>query len=156
MTDATMPEVIKARPMMGAVGANSGPWAIDDPYHNATDFYRGDLYDTQTARIAEIEALIAKIEAGECPFWEVDAALGYVDAKHAEGAFLGSLDAAKALHEAVLPKMSQFSIVTDPILGHDTKQMAAHYSKSADLARVISGTKSANFETEVQTIVKKN
>lgn len=30
------------------------------------------------------------------------------------------------------------------ILGHDTEKMAAHYSKSADLARVISGTKFAN------------
>ena len=61
-----------------------------------------------TEQIAALDALIGAVEAGDrhlCPFWKVwppeskDGRLAYI----ADNAFTGSLDAAKALHDAVLP-----------------------------------------------------
>ena len=61
-----------------------------------------------TEQIAALDALIGAVEAGDrhlCPFWKVwppeskDGRLAYI----ADNAFTGSLDAAKALHEALLP-----------------------------------------------------
>lgn len=49
-----------------------------------------------------LEALLAKIEAGECIFPN-DFPDGFRKAPRAIAAFEGSLDAAMALHEAVLP-----------------------------------------------------
>ncbi|MEL6296781.1 MAG: hypothetical protein AAFR10_21225, partial [Pseudomonadota bacterium] len=41
------------------------------------------------------------------------------------------------------------------ILGHESKQMASHYSKSADLRKVISGTNSSNPGFQLDpTVVK--
>ena len=49
--------------------------------------------------------LIAKVEAGEWDAWSVGRALSFNDGRRIEAkrGFEGSLDAAKALHEAVLP-----------------------------------------------------
>ena len=64
-------------------------------------------------RIDALKELLAKVEAGNIPVlsWESFAALAvgsgvYVDpqAQTAMRAYCGSLDAAKALHEAVLPE----------------------------------------------------
>jgi hypothetical protein len=54
--------------------------------------------------------LLSEIELGYFSFKGGDDAFGYADAKLAEGAWLGSLDAAKALHEAVLPVESKWQL----------------------------------------------
>jgi hypothetical protein len=84
-----------------------------------------------TDRKGALTELLAKVEAGDGHVW------GHILAKQALGgcytndanelveptvwasrAFhYGSLDAAKALHEAVLTGISQYSITTDPTVG---------------------------------------
>jgi len=55
---------------------------------------------TATPNTAALEALLMKVEAGT-----IDGMTPHCDlpAMHVLGAYVGSLDAAKALHEAVLP-----------------------------------------------------
>lgn len=69
-----------------------------------------------------IQALIDAVEAGGVTEWPTLSELG-IPADFGDGtpiirsimrAYDGSLDAAMALHNAVLPKISQYSIVTDP------------------------------------------
>jgi len=53
---------------------------------------------------AALESLLAKVEAGRVgQFENLDSHFGHGNGIHAKRAFHGSLDAAKALHEAVLP-----------------------------------------------------
>jgi hypothetical protein len=66
-----------------------------------------------------LQELLAKVEAGSKRWtanelWE---ALKCHKQKQFNAAFHGSLDAAKALHEAVLQGTSQYSIATDPTVG---------------------------------------
>lgn len=67
-----------------------------------------------------LDNLIESVEAGDpgkCAFWKVwepeskDGQIAFI----ADRAMRGSLDAAKALHKALLPGCSQYSIVTDPL-----------------------------------------
>lgn len=37
-----MPPKIMARPMMGVMDRHCGPWALDDPYGNASEYYHSD------------------------------------------------------------------------------------------------------------------
>jgi len=55
--------------------------------------------------IKALRTLLAKVEAGERPWRETcdNKALGWYETDMCLKAFSGSLDAAKALHEAVLP-----------------------------------------------------
>lgn len=66
-------------------------------------------------RIEALKVLLAKVEVGKIylPDSEKWAAFAF-DPSLATRAFYGSLDAAKALHEAVLPGCSQYSMITDP------------------------------------------
>jgi hypothetical protein len=74
-------------------------------------------------KLEALKELAAKVEAGNDYgiLGITDAALGeyhgfsnsYLSSL-VEHSFDGSLDAAKALHDAVLPSVSQFSITTDP------------------------------------------
>jgi hypothetical protein len=50
-----------------------------------------------------IAALIEAIDAGWLEFLAADSAIGHKNAQLAEGAFLGSLDEARSLHEVLLP-----------------------------------------------------
>ena len=71
-----------------------------------------------------LEALLANIVAGEWLLRRCDTWLKFHDAfsphdwsrYHSKGldAYNGSLDAAKALHDEVLPGCNQYSIITDP------------------------------------------
>tara|TARA_R110002020_G_scaffold95937_9_gene230112 strand:+ start:51727 stop:52110 length:384 start_codon:yes stop_codon:yes gene_type:complete len=77
-----------------------------------------------STRKEALQELLAKVEAGDDAGFRrsnravfatpcQDIALQLRE-EHCRHAYKGSLDAAKALHEAVLPGCSQYSIVTDP------------------------------------------
>ena len=66
-------------------------------------------------KLEALKELAANVEAGKIYLpssekWDVLKLNGHA----CSDAFYGSLDAAKALHDAVLPWCSQYSIVTDP------------------------------------------
>ena len=63
-----------------------------------------------TDRKDALVKLLAEIELGYFSFKNGHDAFEYAEAKSAEGAWLGSLDAAKALHEAVLPVESKWQM----------------------------------------------
>lgn len=69
-------------------------------------------------KLEALKDLAAKVEAGDVSSHAKDLRLvrdAIWDEWYQFGmAYNGSLDAAKALHEAVLPGCSQYSIVTDP------------------------------------------
>jgi hypothetical protein len=80
-----------------------------------------------TERKDALIELLAKVEAGDnrgfrlanrsvfsTPCQDINLQMREEYCRHA---YKGSLDAAKALHDAVLPGISQFSIVTDPTVG---------------------------------------
>lgn len=67
-----------------------------------------------TNQLTALRELAERVDGGYANFIHFKIAFGYEDGGTAEGAFLGSLDAAHLLHKAVGGNMSQFSIVTDP------------------------------------------
>lgn len=69
--------------------------------------------------LTALDELIKAVEAGNMRFAEKAMIVLLLDdtrlnQKHMMKAYHGSLDAAKALHDALLPGCSQYSIITDP------------------------------------------
>ena len=61
-----------------------------------------------------LEALLARVEAGDAAVADFEPCLAVLDFGLAWSAYHGSLDAAKALHEAVLPPINQYTIDEGP------------------------------------------
>jgi hypothetical protein len=90
-----------------------------------------------TERKDALIELLAKVEAGELPFHMGVGAFGWEDATLAEGAFLGSIDEAKALHDAVLPGWgwSYYSDDGHFLVGHPTDGKIYEETHNANPAR---------------------
>ena len=76
-----LPEKIMARPIMGAqpqsgsVTHSLGPWAIDNPYGNATIYYRADIHEALQAENKRMREALESVSLvqDEIQKWAIEA-----------------------------------------------------------------------------------